>query len=158
MEENVVFEWKAMDRPHKVWSRDFYSTVIVLAFLVSVIMFFIEGLLPVLVVWAVVFAMWQMNKVEPKEEEYAINTWGIRTKERTYRWEEMNTFWFEDKWGSRLLRVLTNRVPWQLILVIKKEDEEEIKKLIVENVAYEEPKQTWMDRMVKWFGEKLPLE
>ena len=158
MEENVVFEWKAMDRPHREWSRDFYSTVIVLAFLVSVIMFFIEGLLPVLVVWAVVFAMWQMNKVEPKEEEYAINTWGIRTKERTYRWEEMNTFWFEDKWGSRLLRILTNRVPWQLILVIKKEDEEEIKKLIVENVAYEEPKQTWMDRMVKWFGEKLPLE
>jgi len=158
MDENVVFEWKAMDRPHKQWSKDFYSTVIVLAFLVSVIMFFIEGFLPVLVVWAAVFAMWQMNKVQPKEEEYAITVWGIRTKERTYRWEEMNTFWFEDKWGSRLLRVLTSRVPWQLIVVIKKEDEEQIKKIMIENVAYEVPKQTWIDKMVKWFGEKMPLE
>ena len=154
----MVFEWKAMDRPHKQWSKDFYSTVIVLAFLVSVIMFFIEGFLPVLVVWAAVFAMWQMNKVQPKEEEYAITVWGIRTKERTYRWEEMNTFWFEDKWGSRLLRVLTSRVPWQLIVVIKKEDEEQIKKIMIENVAYEVPKQTWIDKMVKWFGEKMPLE
>jgi len=158
MEENVVFEWKAMDRPHKQWSKDFYSTVIVLAFLVSVIMFFIEGLLPVLVVWAAVFAMWQMNKVQPKEEEYAITVWGIRTKERTYRWEEMSTFWFEDKWGSRLLRVLTSRVPWQLIVVIKKEDEDRIKQIMMENVAYEVPKQTWIDKMVKWFGEKMPLE
>jgi len=158
MEEKAVFEWKAMDRPHKVWSKDFYSTVIVLAFLVSVIMFFIEGVLPVLVVWAVVFAMWQMNKVVPGEEEYAITTWGIRTKERTFRWEEMNTFWFEDKWGSRLLRVLTTRVPWQLILVIDPSTEETIKKLMVENVVYEVPKVTWMDKLVKWFGEKLPLE
>ena len=154
----MVFEWKAMDRPHKQWSKDFYSTVIVLAFLVSVIMFFIEGLLPVLVVWAAVFAMWQMNKVQPKEEEYAITVWGIRTKERTYRWEEMSTFWFEDKWGSRLLRVLTSRVPWQLIVVIKKEDEDRIKQIMMENVAYEVPKQTWIDKMVKWFGEKMPLE
>jgi len=158
MEENVVFEWKAMDRPHKVWSRDFYSTVIVLAFLVSIIMFFIEGLLPVLVVWAVVFAMWQMNKVTPKEETYTVTTWGIRTKERTYRWEEMSVFWFEDKWGSRLLRILMNRFPWQLILVVNKEDEEKLKKLLVESVAFEEPRKTWMDKIAKWFGDKLPLE
>ena len=153
-----MFEWTAMDRPHKVWSKDFYSTVVVLAFLVSVIMFFIEGILPVLVVWAVVFALWQMNKVEPKNEVYTITTWGIRTKERTYRWEEMSSFWFEDKWGSRLLRIITNRVPWQLILVVNKDDEEKIKKLVVENVTYEVPKATWVDRIVKWLGDKIPLE
>lgn len=158
MEEKVLFEWKAMDRPHKKWSKDFYSTVIVLAFLVSVILFFIEGLLPVLVVWAIVFAMWQMNKVEPKETTYAVTSWGLKTDERTFRWEEMNSYWFEDKWGSRLLRVLTNRVPWQLILVIEKKDETKLKKLIGEHVMYEVPKKTWMDRVVKWFGEKMPLE
>jgi hypothetical protein len=70
----------------------------------------------------------------------------------------MNTFRFEDKWGSRLLRVLTTRVPWQLILVIDPSIEETIKKLMVENVVYEVPKVTWMDKLVKWFGEKLPLE
>lgn len=158
MEEKVLFEWKAMDKPHKVWSKDFYSTVIVLAFLVSVILFFIEGLLPVIVVWAVVFMMWSMNRMPPQETEYAITTWGIRSKDGTYRWEEMNTYWFEDKWGSRLLRVLTAKFPWQLIMVVNKKDEGALNKVLADFVAYEVPKPTWTDRVIKWFGEKVPLE
>ena len=78
MEEKVLFEWRAMDRPNKTWSKDFYSTVIVLAFLVSVILFFIEGLLPVILVWAVVFMMWSMNRLPAKETSYALTNWGLR--------------------------------------------------------------------------------
>ncbi len=158
MEEKVLFEWSAMDRPHKVWSKDFYSTVIVMAFLISVILFFIEGLLPVMVVWAVVFMMWSMNKVQPQKTDYAITTWGLRMKEGAYRFEEMNLFWFEDRWGSRLLRIYVTRMPWQLVIVINKEDEEEIRKLLVRSVAYEVPTPSMMDKAVKWLGEKMPLE
>lgn len=158
MEEKVLFEWKAMDRPHKIWSKDFYSTVIVLAFLVSVVMFFIEGLLPVLVVWALVFFLWSSNRVEPKQTEYQITNWGLRTKEGSYRWEEMNLFWFEERWGSTLLRIYTSRLPWQLIIVIDKKFEAEIKKIMMQYVAFEVPRQTALDRGLKWLGEKLPLE
>lgn len=158
MEEKVLFEWKALDRPNKIWSKDFYSTVIVLAFLVSVIMFFIEGILPVIVVWAIVFMMWSMNRLPSQETDYAITNWGIRTKDGTFRWEEMNIFWFEEKWGSYLLRISMNRLPWQLILVVDKKDEREIKGIVTQFVAYEVPKSTWSDRVVKWIGDKIPLE
>lgn len=154
----MLFEWRALDRPNKTWSKDFYSTVIVLAFLVSVIMFFIEGILPVIVVWAIVFMMWSMNRLPAQETDYSITNWGIRTKDGTYRWEEMNNFWFEDKWGSRILRVSINRLPWQLILVIDDKDEEKIKKMVLEYVVYEVPKPTWSDKAVKWLGDKIPLE
>ncbi|HEX9008160.1 MAG TPA: hypothetical protein VF837_02790 [Patescibacteria group bacterium] len=158
MEEKVLFQWQAMDRPNKTWSKDFYSTVIVLAFLVSVILFFIEGLLPVILVWAVVFMMWSMNRLPAKEVEYALTSWGIRTNEGTYRWEEMNYFWFEDKWGSRLLRVSINKIPWQIIFVVNKKDEDEIKKIMIQYVAFQVPKPSWSDNVVKWLGEKIPLE
>ena len=154
----MLFQWKALDRPNKIWSKDFYSTVIVLAFLVSVILFFIEGILPVIVVWAVVFMMWSMNRLPPQETEYSITNWGITTKDGTYRWEEMNIFWFEEKWSNRLLRISTNRLPWQLILVIKRDDEDKLKQILTQYVAYEVPKSTWSDRVVKWLGDKIPLE
>ncbi len=154
----MLFKWTAMDRPYKKWTKDFYSTVIVLAFLISVILFFIEGLLPVMVVWAVVFMMWQMNKVEPQETDYVLTNWGLKTKDKTTRWEEMAYFWFDNKLGSRVLRVVLNEAPWQLILVIHKKDEDDIRKIIGERVIYEVPRPTASDKMVKWLGEKMPME
>ena len=129
-----------MDRPNKTWSKDFYSTVIVLAFLVSVILFFIEGLLPVILVWAVVFMMWSMNRLPAKETSYALTNWGLRAVDGTYRWEEMNYFWFEDRWGSRILRISINKLPWQLIVVVNKEGEADIKKIMVDYVIFQVPK------------------
>lgn len=154
----MLFEWSAMDRPHKVWSKDFFSTVIVMAFLVSVIMFFIEGILPVMVVWAIVFMLWSTNRVQPQKTDYSLTNWGLRMKEGVFRYEEMRLFWLEDRWGSRVLRVFVNRLPWQLVIVVDKDDEDEIKRLMVKNVPYEVPVPSAMDKVVKWLGEKMPLE
>ena len=66
LSEKVLLEFEAYDRPHKVWTKEFYSSVIVIAFLVSVILYFIEGLMPVAVIWALVFMLWAMARTEPK--------------------------------------------------------------------------------------------
>ena len=58
----------------------------------------------------------------------------------TYRWEEMNYFWFEDRWGSRILRISINKLPWQLIVVVNKEGEADIKKIMVDYVIFQVPK------------------
>ena len=158
MEEKVLLEWKALNRPNKEWSKDFYSTVIVLAFLVSVILFFIEGILPVLVVWAVVFMMWSMNRLPSQQTTYAITTWGIKMDGSMTRWEEMSHFWLESRWGSRILRVATFKVPWQLVFVINEEDEKKMREILADYVPYNEPVPGLMDKMVKWLGEKMPLE
>lgn len=157
-EERLLYEWSALERPYKRWSRDFYSTIIVLAFLVSVIMFFIEGVMPVLVVWAVVFMAWAINKTQPQEAKYLLTNWGIRTTNAIYRFEEMKSFWFEDRHGQKLMRMLTGRFPGQLILVIPAEDEEKIKKIMLEKVVMEKPDPNWSDKVVKWWSEKVPLD
>lgn len=151
-------EFEAYDRPHKVWTKEFYSSVIVIAFLVSVILYFIEGMMPVVVIWALVFMLWAMAKTEPKLVKTAVTSWGLKSADKIYRYEDMTNFWFETKWGSRLMRVNLNGLPWHLVVVIDPKKEEEIKKAMVGGVIYLEPETTWVDRTLKWVGEKMPLE
>lgn len=157
-EEKVLFTWKSVERPHKKWNKEFYSTVIVLAVLVSIIFFFIEGVMPVLVIWAVVFMAWAMSKTEPNVREHKITDKGIRTGETLYRWEIMSIYWFEKKWDKKLLRVLLNKFPGQLVLVYDHKQEKKIREVMSKFLAFEKPEATWTDRAVKWFGEKVPLE
>lgn len=158
LSERKLMEFEAYDRPHKVWTKEFYSSVIVIAFLVSVILYFIEGMMPVVVIWALVFMLWAMAKTVPKMIKTEITSWGLKTLDKTYRFEEMTNFWFETKWGSRLMRINLTGLPWHLVVVIDPKVEEELKKLVSERVIYLEPEVTWVDRTVKWFGEKMPLE
>ncbi|TRZ42336.1 hypothetical protein D4S03_12355, partial [bacterium] len=120
--------------------------------------YFIEGIMPVLVIWAMVFMLWAMSRTEPRLEKYAISSWGLKTKERTYRFEEMTNFWFETKWGGRLMRINLAKVPWHLVIVINSEDEDKIRKIMLQSVTYQEPTVTAVDRLVKWLGDKIPLE
>lgn len=157
-EEVILVEWESFERPQKKWSKEFYSSVIVMAFLASVIFYFIEGIMPVLVIWAMVFMLWAMSRTEPHLEKYAISNWGLKTKERSYLFQEMSNFWFENKWGGRLMRINLVKVPWHIVIVISPEKEDQIRKNMLKSVSYQEPQITWSDRLVKWIGEKIPLE
>lgn len=159
LEEMDLLVWRAPERVQKERSKEFFSTVVVLALLVGLIMFFIEGLMPVLVIWAIVFAVWAVSKTPPLEVEHKLTTWGIRSANTLYRYSGMRQAWLEDKDGQRLLRVALARFPWQLNLIILPEQEKEIKRtLSAMQVPLLKPETTRVDRMVKWLGEKIPLE
>ena len=157
-EEKVLYTWKSVERPFKKWGKEFYSTVIVLAVLVSIIFFFIEGLMPVLVIWAVVFMAWAISKTEPGIREHRITSKGIRTGGALYRWEIMLVYWLEEKWDKKLLRILLSKFPGQLVLVYDQKEEKKIRNVMSRFLQLEKPEDTWTDRVVKWFGEKVPLE
>lgn len=156
--EKAILEWESYERPHKVWTKEFYSSIIVIAFLVSVILFFIEGVMPVFVVWALVFMMWAMGRTEPKKTKNVLTTWGIRSESKIYSFERMNNFWIETKWGTRLLRINLKDVPWHIVTVINSEIEGPLQAEMAKLVPYMEPEKTGMDRLIKWLGEKIPLE
>ncbi|NCP47350.1 hypothetical protein AUJ42_02015 [Candidatus Collierbacteria bacterium CG1_02_44_10] len=158
LSEKILLEFEAYDRPHKVWSKEFYSSVIVIAFLVSIIFYFIEGVMLVVVIWALVFMLWAMAKSKPSMITSTLTSWGLKSFDKTYRYEEMTSFWFETKWSTRLLRINLVAVPWHLVVVIDPKIEEELKNLMLERVIFQEPPVTWVDRALKWVGEKMPLE
>lgn len=156
--EKPLLEFEAYERPHKVWTREFYSSVIVIAFLVSVILYFIEGLMPVVVIWTLVFMLWAMAKTEPRKIKTALTTFGLKSSNKTYRYEEMDSYWLETRLGSRLLRINLSMVPWHIVTVIDPDKEVEIRKIVGERVLYQEPAVTWLDKAMKWVNEKMPLE
>lgn len=158
LKEKTILEWESYDRPHKTWTKEFYSSVIVIAFLVSVILFFIEGVMPVVVVWALVFMLWAMNKTEPIKTQNIMTTWGLRSVNKFYDYQRMTNFWMETKWDTRLLRINLVDSPWHVVFVISKELEEKIKTEMEKVVPFMEPAPTAMDKFTKWLGEKIPLE
>jgi hypothetical protein len=159
IDERVLLTWRSEERLYKARGKEFYSTVIVLAFLISIILFFIEGIMPALVVWAVVFVVWATSKTTPSETEHQLTNWGNRTGGKLYRFSEMAIFWIEEKWGKSVLRVLLTKFPGQLILVVRKEDEALFKKTLTDKqVTMQKPEPSWTDNLVKWLGEKIPLE
>ncbi len=159
-EEKTLLAWESAERLHKVRGKDFYSTMIVLAVLVSIIMFFIEGIMPVLVIWAIVFVTWVMSKTPPQKIGHEITSLGIRTSNELYRFSEMLFFWMEDKWGEKVLKVaIARRFPTQLNIIVKAEDDLKIRKIMVDNgVFLQKPEPNLLDKVTKWVGEKIPLD
>lgn len=158
LEERVLLEWSAYERPHKVWSKEFFSSIIVIAFLVSVIFYFIEGLMPVFVIWALVFMGWTMSKTEPGRVTHLLTNWGLNISGKTLVYSSITNFWIESRWGSRLLRINTETAPWHMVLVLDPEIESRLREELVKRVVYSEPVPTWVDKAIQWVGQKMPLE
>lgn len=157
-EEKVLFSWIADDRPFEKKGKEFFSTVVVLALLISIILYFIEGVMPVLVVWAIVFMVWAVYRTEPGKVKNSLTNRGLVTGSNFYDWGVMESFWFEGRGGQRLLRVLLNKFPGQIIVVCSKEEESKIEGLMKTYVRKSKPKDGWSDRAVKWMKKKMPLE
>ena len=82
MDDKVLVSWQSMQKPFRERSKDFYSTVLVLAVLVAIVLFFIEGIMPVLVVAAIVFVLFISTKT--RSSSY-IQRWYYSTSCSTFR-------------------------------------------------------------------------
>jgi len=157
-EEQLLLSWRSWGRLFKPKGKEFYSTMLVLALLLSAIMFLIEGVMPVFLIWSIVFVIWVLSKTKPVEVIHKLTAWGIRSDEQLYRYEEMENFWVEEKGGEMVLRVLLRRrFPGQLVLIVNRGDEEKIAKVLKRFVRLEKPAATWTDKTARWLSEKVPL-
>lgn len=162
-EEKVLLTWKSLEKPFRQRGRDFYSTVTVLAILVAVVLFFIEGIMPVLVVAAVVFAMFVSMKTPPNMGEHVITTLGIVTAGQKFVWADLVVFWIDRIHTDDVVHVLTaKRWPTQVVMIAPKEGEKvtlkQIRDTLGKYLPYEVPPPSRVDKTVKWFSEKMPLE
>src|SRR5690348_12826115 len=95
MDDKVLVSWQSMQKPFRERSKDFYSTVLVLAVLVAIVLFFIEGIMPVLVVAAIVFVLFISTKTRPEIGEHSLNTQGVVTGGQKYLWSELFQYWID---------------------------------------------------------------
>lgn len=156
--ERTLFSWKAPARPFKRRDREFFTTVLALAFLIGLIMFFIDGILPVAVVMALVFLVYVLSTVAPEEVEHSITTKGVSFAGKKYRWDELVRFWFTRRFGNELLIIESMQVPNRVEMVISETDKEEIKDAVEDYLIFEEAAPNFLDKAAGWFSKRVPLE
>jgi len=162
-EEKELIRWSSEERLHQKKSREFYSTIMVLAVLIGIILFFIEGVMPVLLDAAVVFVIFALSRTPPGMVEHVVSNKGIPSGGGKYVWGDMNSFWFEDKDERSLIRILMPRSwPGQLIMTLPEKSaevsRENLKKIFLNFLPLEKPTPSALDKFVDWFKRKVPLE
>ena len=157
-QEKELVVWKAMERPFKARDRQFFTTAMVIAALVGVILLFAREWMLVVTLVAGIFAYYVWSTVPPQEVEYKITSRGVKMHGRLYTWEEMARWWIEEKWGHKLLAVDTPAsFPKRLYLVLA-DNQSQVEEAMGKYVLMESPAETSMDRAGKWLSEKFPLE
>lgn len=156
--EELVYEWQAPSRPFKERSRKFYTTVIIISILISLILFFAGQFLPIAVIVAVVFLFYVLSTIPPTTVVTQFTTFGIRFEEQLYYWEELGRFWFDEAHGQRMVHLEVARFPNRLTLMIGQADELLIEEMLGEILLQQKPLPTTYEKAAAWLAEKLPLE
>lgn len=156
----TLLSWKAASRPFRKKDRSFYTTVTVLILLTSMILFLAGEKILVGAIFALGFLVYVLNFISPEDVDYKISTQGVTIGDHFYHWQELDSFWFSEKDGHKLLHVLTRiNFPGVLILVLGDRDENEVKNICAGYLPFHEiaPRsmmEKWSDSLQKHF----PLE
>jgi hypothetical protein len=122
------------------------------------ILFFAGQFLPIAVVIAVAFLAYVLSAVPPETILNRVTTYGIRTDDALYYWEELGRFWFTTRYNQRLVHIETSRFPNQITLVLNEQDEAELADVLGVVLLNEQPALTSFDKAAQWMQEKIPLD
>lgn len=157
--EKDLYRWQAPNRLFKRRSREFYSTVAALVFLLSLILFFAKEFLLIGVILAIGFVSYVLASVPPEEVTHSLTNKGIRTSDKLFLWETLGRFWWQDKWKQTYVNIESpGRIPSLVILLVGKGVKEEIDTVLKTYLINQKPEPTWFDNAAKWLAEKVPLE
>ncbi|HOR01894.1 MAG TPA: hypothetical protein PKZ92_01395 [Candidatus Woesebacteria bacterium] len=158
-EEKVLFEWEAPERSYQKKDRDFWITAISILVLVSVILFFVKEFFLIIALVSVLFLYYVLSTVPPQNVKYKITNRGIYFGEDRYQWDLFSRFWIKKSLSNETINFETIlRFPRQISLVINESDKEKIKELVVKRLPLVEESPNFVDKLTKWFVNKLPLE
>src|SRR3989344_3851621 len=154
--EKTLVEWTAPARPFKRRDRDFYITVVAIAGIFGLILFLVEGFLPVILIISLVFLFYVLSTVEPDKISYTITTRGIKIAARRTDWGVMGRFWFTKRFDSQLLVIETAVFPGRLEVEVDPNQKTQIQKAVEKYLTHEEDPASGLDRVANWLGSRLP--
>lgn len=156
----VLLTWKSPSHPYKKRNKLFFQTISAMTFLLVVIVFFLNEFLLIGVILAMAFVVYALYSIPPVEVRHKVTPLGFENAGRLFKWIELYAFWFEEKWGQKILVVQT-RLPFppQVRAVINREEEKELKEIIDRYLLFQEkPIKSVVDHLSDWFTSKIPLD
>jgi hypothetical protein len=157
--EKILLEWTAPSRPYKVRSREFYTTILSIAFLLGVILLLLKEFLLIGVIMAFAFLSYVLATYKPEDAKHQVTTSGIRTDGKLYMWDSLTNFWLKKQWDQEVIICKTvAALPGVILLVLDPAKREKIIKEIGEKIPLVKPTDSFVDKASKWLGNKIPLE
>jgi hypothetical protein len=156
--EMVVVDWQAPTRVFKKRTKRFFTTVIVIGLLISLILFFAGQVLPIAVIFSIVFLVYVLSVVPPNIANHSITTFGIHIDAELYYWQELGRFWFETKHSQPLVNIEMARFPGRLTLLLGDQTEETIRAILAEVLLEERPPLSQFEKMAEWVEQHIPLD
>lgn len=157
--EKILLEWTAPSRPYKIRSREFYTTILSIAFLLGVILLLLKEFLLIGVIMAFAFLSYVLATYKPDNAEHKITTSGIRTDNKLYEWASLTNFWLKKQWDQEVIICKTAAaLPGVILLVLDPAKQEKIIKEIGEKIPLVKPTDSFVDKASKWLSSKIPLE
>lgn len=156
--EEVLFEWQSPSRPFKKHSRQHYSTIIVIASLISVSLLFASQFVVVAVIVALVFLYYVLMTTPPSTITQQLTTYGIRIENNLYYWEELGRFWFTTKHGQEILHIEVARFPNQLSMLLGDLKKDDMQAVLSEVLLHEQPPPTTYEKAAQWLHKQIPLD
>ncbi len=159
-EEKTIHSWKTLARPYQKKDREFWTTILATLGLVCLILFFVKEWFLIAAFLGLVFLYYVLTTVEPEEVAYKITNKGVYFPggEQRVDWEVLSLFWISEKWGYKILNLETKlNFPRVIHLVIKKEEEQKIKEIVLKYVTETEIKINFVDKLSNWITRQLPV-
>ena len=153
-----LYIWDSPSRPFKHRDREFYSTIAVIVFLVSLILLFAGQFLLIAVVVSMAFVSYVLASVPPDNVAHRITTHGVHTGTQFFFWEEMGRFWFETKYKHDLLLVEISKFPGRAIMLVDPAEKMKVRTILTKYLIQQTPLPTFLDKAADWLQEKVPLE
>lgn len=158
VKEATLVAWTSPARPFKPRSKDFYVKLFAMATLFAVVIFVIEGIMPVFLIIALLFLFYVLSTVQPENVDYKITNRGIRIGEKLTDWDGLGRFWFEPKVGVEMLNIEAANITGRLEIMVPNESREKVESALEKYLLHESVPPTFLDKAARWAGSRLPLE
>ena len=152
----AYYEWTAPARPFRRRTREFWVSVVTMAFVASIILFIIDGLLPVLLVISVVLLFYVLTTVKPEDIRYRVSKRGFEMGDKVMSMDNIIRFWFTKRFDNHLLVLQIATIPGKIEVVINERDKKGISRVLSKYIRHEEAPPTNMDKMANWLSERIP--
>lgn len=157
--EKILLEWSAPARPYKLRSREFYTTILSIAFLMAVILLLLKEFLLIGVIIAFAFLSYVLATHKPEEVKHQLTTRGVRTDNKLYDWDKLTNFWLKKQWDQEVIICKTvTALPGVILMVVDPDKREDILRAIGDKIPLIKPTDSFVDKASHWLGKKIPLE
>ncbi|MBN1168959.1 hypothetical protein JXA63_03650 [Candidatus Woesebacteria bacterium] len=154
--EKVLFEWEAPERPFKERKREFWISLIAISIVFCLILYIVEGVMPVILIISILFLFYILSTVKPQKIKYAITNRGVKMAESFAEMDFLVRYWFGKRFGSDLLIFQTVNFPGRLELVVDSKDKKKISEVLEEYIPEEDVPPSNLEKAANWFSEKIP--